>query len=127
MTSGSDAISRVDYEIELHFSQFHTWFLTRARAILEKNHKKEVKEVWNNHEMNTRNKSQNHSSSASNMFAFVYGTLKRGEPNHHWLTGTDNGSATFVGTGVTQNKFPLVIASCYNIPFLIDQSGTGKV
>lgn len=61
------------------------------------------------------------------MFAFVYGTLKRGEANHHWLTGTENGSAKFVGTGVTQNVYPLVIASRYNIPFLIDQQGTGKV
>lgn len=61
------------------------------------------------------------------MFAFVYGTLKRGEPNHYWLTETANGSGTFVGTGVTQNLYPLVIASRYNIPFLIDKLGTGKV
>ncbi len=64
---------------------------------------------------------------ASKMFAFVYGTLKKGEPNHYWLTDTANGTATFVGTGVTQNLFPLVIASRYNIPFLIDKQGTGKV
>jgi len=60
------------------------------------------------------------------MYAFVYGTLKRGEPNHHWLTDTTNGSATFIGTGVIQNKYPLVIASRYNIPFLVDKEGTGK-
>lgn len=61
------------------------------------------------------------------MFVFVYGTLKTDEPNHHWLTDTGNGSATFVGTGVMQNKYPLIIASRYNIPFLLDQLGTGKV
>jgi len=60
------------------------------------------------------------------MYTFVYGTLKIGEPNHHWLTDPNNGSATFVGTGVTQNKFPLIIASRYNIPFLVDKEGTGK-
>lgn len=30
---------------------------------------------------------------------FVYGTLKRGEPNHHWLTNTENGTYQFLGLG----------------------------
>ncbi len=61
------------------------------------------------------------------MFVFVYGTLKKGEPNHHWLTNQDHGSAKFVGAGTTKELYPLVIASKYNIPFLLDKPGTGKV
>ncbi|XP_054257624.1 putative gamma-glutamylcyclotransferase CG2811, partial [Macrosteles quadrilineatus] len=57
---------------------------------------------------------------------FVYGTLKRGEPNHHWLTKPENGTAKFVGEGRTAVKYPLVIASRYNIPFLLDVPGTGN-
>lgn len=56
---------------------------------------------------------------------FVYGTLKRGEPNHHWLTRNDNGYAHFVGEGTTVEKFPLVVGTRYNIPFLLDKRGTG--
>ena len=53
---------------------------------------------------------------------FVYGTLKRNEPNHHYLA-----SSTFVNTATTATKFPLVIASKYNIPFAIDKPGLGNV
>lgn len=58
---------------------------------------------------------------------FVYGTLKRGEPNEHWLTNKDNGVAKFVSEAATIENYPLVIASKYNIPFLLDKRGTGKV
>lgn len=51
---------------------------------------------------------------------FVYGTLKRNEPNHHILAKEDNGFSEFVGTAVTETKYPLVIASKWNIPFLLD-------
>ena len=57
---------------------------------------------------------------------FVYGTLKRNEPNNHWFK-EENGIAKFICTGKTTNKFPLVIGSRYNIPFLLDQPGTGHV
>ncbi|XP_058053860.1 putative gamma-glutamylcyclotransferase CG2811 [Anopheles bellator] len=56
---------------------------------------------------------------------FVYGTLKRGEPNHHWLTSVANGEASFVGRGTTVARYPLVIGSRYNIPFLLDVAGQG--
>ncbi|KAM7345823.1 putative gamma-glutamylcyclotransferase CG2811 [Cochliomyia hominivorax] len=56
---------------------------------------------------------------------FVYGTLKRGEPNHHWLTKTENGFACFVGEGTTVERFPLVVGTRYNIPFLLDKRGHG--
>lgn len=40
---------------------------------------------------------------------FVYGTLKRGEPNYHLLTNLQNGVSTFLSEGKTANRFPLVI------------------
>jgi gamma-glutamylcyclotransferase (GGCT)/AIG2-like uncharacterized protein YtfP len=40
---------------------------------------------------------------------FVYGTLKRGEPNHQLLTKKENGFAEFQSEGRTAEKFPLVI------------------
>ncbi|EDV37240.2 uncharacterized protein Dana_GF11525 [Drosophila ananassae] len=56
---------------------------------------------------------------------FVYGTLKKGEPNHHWLTSVENGQARFLGKGTTAVKFPLVVGTRYNIPFLLARPGKG--
>jgi len=56
---------------------------------------------------------------------FVYGTLKRGEPNYNFMTSGENGTAKFVGPATTVQKFPLVIASKYNVPFLLHKEGTG--
>ena len=56
---------------------------------------------------------------------FVYGTLKKGQPNHMLLTNVTNGNANFVSNGQTLNQFPLVIGTRYNIPFLLDKPGTG--
>ena len=67
------------------------------------------------------------SSSSLPHLVFVYGTLKRGEPNHHWMQESDDdGRAEFVGSGRTETRYPLVIASKYNIPFLLNLPGTGK-
>ncbi|CAM5077324.1 unnamed protein product [Eretmochelys imbricata] len=56
---------------------------------------------------------------------FVYGTLKKGQPNYqHMLNGT-HGIAKFQGRGRTVEKYPLVIAGKYNIPFLLNIPGTG--
>ncbi|CAG0914111.1 unnamed protein product [Notodromas monacha] len=66
---------------------------------------------------------ENESSSA--MFVFVYGTLKTGEPNHHWMTNDKEGLCVFVKGGKTKTSFPLIIASKYNIPFLLDVPGNG--
>lgn len=57
---------------------------------------------------------------------FVYGTLKRGEPNHHVLTETE-GQQKIFGKGCTQHKYPLVIGSQYNIPYLLDNLNIGHV
>ena len=48
----------------------------------------------------------------------VYGTLKRGHGNHHRYLK----SARFVGAGVTQDKYPLVISG---LPYLLSNKGTG--
>ncbi|XP_023179596.2 putative gamma-glutamylcyclotransferase CG2811 isoform X1 [Drosophila hydei] len=56
---------------------------------------------------------------------FVYGTLKKGEPNHHWLTSEKNGFSRLLAKGKTEIKFPLVIGTRYNIPFLLNKPGVG--
>ena len=48
---------------------------------------------------------------------FTYGTLKRGEPNHHVL----NHNVTFVGEGWTAKSYPLVVISPFFVPFLLDK------
>ena len=58
---------------------------------------------------------------------FSYGTLKHGEPNHHWLSNTERGYGKFCGLANTSLKFPLVIASKYNIPYVIASPGIGNV
>ncbi|XP_063068854.1 gamma-glutamylaminecyclotransferase-like [Engraulis encrasicolus] len=56
---------------------------------------------------------------------FVYGTLKKGQPNYHRMLDTANGRASFCGPATTIDKFPLVIAGQYNIPFLLNIPGQG--
>ncbi|XP_069061168.1 gamma-glutamylaminecyclotransferase isoform X2 [Pleurodeles waltl] len=58
-------------------------------------------------------------------YIFVYGTLKTGQPNHHIMTDGVHGKARFHGRGRTVEKYPLVIAGAYNIPYLINTAGTG--
>ncbi|RCN23708.1 AIG2-like family protein [Ancylostoma caninum] len=55
---------------------------------------------------------------------FVYGTLKRGEPNASVMTETE-GQHRFVGTGRTKTPFPLIVGSKYNIPFVLNEPGKG--
>lgn len=57
---------------------------------------------------------------------FVYGTLKRGLPNHYLFTNQGSNSYAFVGNAVTTDKWPLVIGTPYNIPFLLDCCGIGN-
>ncbi|XP_058526610.1 gamma-glutamylaminecyclotransferase [Ochotona princeps] len=56
---------------------------------------------------------------------FVYGTLKRGQPNHKVLLDGTNGSAAFRGHGHTAEPYPLVIAGEHNIPRLLNLPGKG--
>ena len=63
----------------------------------------------------------------SSNYVFTYGTLKQGEPNHHWLSNLENGNGKFYGLANTVQKFPLVIASRYNIPYVLAATGKGNV
>ena len=58
---------------------------------------------------------------------FVYGTLKRGQPNNHFMLQTETGQAEFVCSGHTTRKYPLVVAGEYNIPYLLYVPGQGYV
>ncbi|KAJ8349946.1 hypothetical protein SKAU_G00250760 [Synaphobranchus kaupii] len=56
---------------------------------------------------------------------FVYGTLKRGQPNYFRMMDAGNGKAEYCGSARTVERFPLVIAGKYNIPFLLNVPGSG--
>lgn len=56
---------------------------------------------------------------------FVYGTLKRGQPNHKVMLDHSHGLAAFRGRGCTVESFPLVIAGEHNIPWLLYLPGKG--
>ncbi|XP_044265086.1 putative gamma-glutamylcyclotransferase CG2811 isoform X1 [Tribolium madens] len=55
---------------------------------------------------------------------FVYGTLKRGEPNHNWFE-KDSGYYKLISEAKTVEKYPLIIGTKYNIPFLLHSPGNG--
>ncbi|XP_062957583.1 gamma-glutamylaminecyclotransferase [Cynocephalus volans] len=57
---------------------------------------------------------------------FVYGTLKRGQPNHSVLLDGEHGHAAFLGLARTLERYPLVIAGEYNVPRLLNLPGTGR-
>lgn len=58
---------------------------------------------------------------------FVYGTLKKGEPNHDLIEEPTKGKAIFIGKAKTVKKWPLIIASRYNIPYILYCEDKGKV
>ena len=58
---------------------------------------------------------------------FIYGNFKRGQPLHHTLLGEVGRIVRFKSKGVTVDAYPLVAASRYNIPFLLNAKGIGKV
>lgn len=54
---------------------------------------------------------------------FVYGTLKKGEPNHQWFSKANQGYYRFLYEAKTKEKFPLIIATKYNVPFILYSPG----
>ncbi|RXN29886.1 gamma-glutamylaminecyclotransferase B-like protein [Labeo rohita] len=56
---------------------------------------------------------------------FMYGTLKKGQPNYFRMEDTANGEAEFIACARTVEKYPLVIDTEYNIPFLLNVPGKG--
>lgn len=79
------------------------------------------------------------SHSASNRFSkfrhddkklhklFVYGTLKTGQPNHFHFEEVDHGDINFYGDATTIEEFPLVVATRWNLPFLLHAPGEGHI
>ncbi|KAF2885387.1 hypothetical protein ILUMI_20785 [Ignelater luminosus] len=57
---------------------------------------------------------------------FVYGTLKKQEPNHHWFSKDNIGYHKFICDAETIQKYPLIIGTRYNIPFLLYSPGVGS-
>lgn len=57
---------------------------------------------------------------------FVYGTLKRSQPNHGLLEG-DREKIEFLSEATTVDKWPLVIATERNVPYLLYKRDYGKV
>ncbi len=51
---------------------------------------------------------------------FVYGTLKRGFPNHHYMAG-----ARFIGMASTVEAWPLVVGNQWFSPYLLPERGEG--
>lgn len=58
---------------------------------------------------------------------FVYGTLKSGGPNFKQWVENGDGKCHLVGMGRTVNKWPLIVASEYNVPYLLKAPHLGKV
>lgn len=57
---------------------------------------------------------------------FVYGTLKRGQPNHHLMNMHELGRCRLIGGARTDVSFPLVITTRWNLPFLLYAPGHGQ-
>lgn len=58
---------------------------------------------------------------------FVYGTLKKGQPNYHHFDNPENGKAKFIARGHTEVAYPLIIATRWNLPFLLFAPGKGTI
>lgn len=56
---------------------------------------------------------------------FVYGTLKKGQPNYYRMFDDSNGKTEFLASACTAQKYPLVIAGEHNVPFLLNVPGQG--
>uniref|UniRef100_A0A7E4ZUD9 Gamma-glutamylcyclotransferase family protein n=1 Tax=Panagrellus redivivus TaxID=6233 RepID=A0A7E4ZUD9_PANRE len=51
---------------------------------------------------------------------FVYGTLKKGEPNHEFMTDPATGKLWFIDNATTVDKFVMFVSSPRNIPFIVN-------
>ena len=59
---------------------------------------------------------------------FVYGTLKEGYPNHHYLKDNKIGKVTFLHEASTKDRYPLVTSPKEGyLPYLLDDKGKGYV
>ncbi|GMR40969.1 hypothetical protein PMAYCL1PPCAC_11164, partial [Pristionchus mayeri] len=56
---------------------------------------------------------------------FVYGTLKKGQPNYSVMSETE-GTFRPRGSARSVSCFPLVVGTQFNIPFVLDKPGEGE-
>ena len=56
---------------------------------------------------------------------FVYGTLKKNQPNHSLLS--DRNNVKFISEAHTTERWPLIIATERNVPYLLNEKTCGKV
>lgn len=61
-----------------------------------------------------------HRAQTNKHYVFVYGTLKRGFANSHFLD-----RATYIGEFRTVTRYPLVVGGRYNSPYLLDIPSKG--
>ena len=57
---------------------------------------------------------------------FVYGTLKRGQPNHYLLQEAREAAARLLGEARLAQRYPLILTR-YGIPMLLAREGVGEV
>lgn len=55
---------------------------------------------------------------------FFYGTLKKGQPNSELV---DLHRCEFICEAISVQKWPLIIGTEYNVPFMLNKKGHGKV
>lgn len=65
-------------------------------------------------------------ATGNNMKIFVYGTLKKGQPNHEFLMDKEKGTAQFICQAKTIEKYPLLVATSFNLPFLLNLPDVGN-
>lgn len=73
------------------------------------------RELWTEHEGVLYSKDE----VIESHYVAVYGTLKKGNSNYHNYLS----DSTFVGSGVTSDKYPLVVPSM--LPYLLNKKGEG--
>ena len=61
-----------------------------------------------------------------NFNVFVYGTLKCNFPNHYLMKDHNGKVSKYITSGKTSDKFPLVVASFCQIPFILNSPGIGN-
>lgn len=57
---------------------------------------------------------------------FVYGTLKKGQPNSSIMLDPTNGTVKILAKARTVDPYPLVIATRKNIPFMLNKAKNGQ-
>uniref|UniRef100_A0A913HLX4 Gamma-glutamylcyclotransferase family protein n=1 Tax=Strongyloides stercoralis TaxID=6248 RepID=A0A913HLX4_STRER len=62
----------------------------------------------------------------NNIYVFVYGTLKRNEPNSHVMSDPKTGYHEFISCAKTIPKYTLVVGSQFNIPFCLEIPNKGN-